>query len=667
MSRISQLPPSVVTKIAAGEVIERPASVVKEMLENSVDAGATRIDIEVEQGGIDRILIADNGSGIHHDDLSLVFSSHATSKLRNADDLFNIATLGFRGEAMASIGGVGQVTVQSRQHDQTSGSEITCRGGTLSPIKAWNGSPGTRIEVKHLFFNVPVRRKFLRKPTTEMGHIAETFVRVALSQPNLHMTLKHNGKLIHEVPATTDLPQRVGIFFGEELRETLYPVQASYNDVVLNGFIADPSVERGNAKMQYLFLNGRWIRDRSIGHAIQEAYRGLLMTGRYPVWFLFLEMPPDLVDVNVHPTKCEVRFRDGQMLYGMTLSSIRKRLSQENLTPKLQAPTSTMEQPTPQNSVPPKNIATLPPLPSSQQLVDHPAFSASHFAHGEPSVVPAEPVVPEPTSSATDDAPPLAFVVPEPPPVETDYSGGLPPSPPIASAPTMDGSAAAIPPSPEALASAFQNAAQTPAENQSYSQADFSPEQPDLKAIQLYNAYLVLETPEGMLVIDQHALHERILFEQLKNRMRDQTLETQQLLIPEPVDFPPDQAALALEHTEDLRELGLHIEDFGSGTLALHGYPAILGNKAPEKTLRAVVEHLTTQDRVPTREQLLNDLLSLMACHSAVRAGDPLNQEQIAALVAKRDLVDDTHHCPHGRPTSLLFTRRDLDRQFGRV
>ncbi len=663
MSRISQLPPSVVTKIAAGEVIERPASVVKEMLENSVDAGATRIDIEVEQGGIDRILIADNGCGVHHDDLSLVFSSHATSKLRNADDLFNIETLGFRGEAMASIGGVAQVTVQSRQHDQTSGSELTCRGGTLTPIKAWNGSPGTRIEVKHLFFNVPVRRKFLRKAPTEMGHIAETFVRVALSQPNLHMTLRHNGKLIHEVPATADLQQRIGIFLGEELRDTLYPVQANYNDVVLSGFVADPSVERGNAKMQYLFLNGRWIRDRSIGHAVQEAYRGLLMTGRYPVWFLFLEMPPDLVDVNVHPTKCEVRFRDGQMLYGMTLSTIRKRLSEENLTPKLQPPTSTMEQPTPSSSFPTK--VTLPPPPSPTGPTNYSSFPTSSAANGAaPKAPPAnsEPVVPKPTVPATEHAPPLEFVVPQPPapPVETE--------PPVSSPVTADEPANSIPPSAADLASAFQNAAsEDRPETQTYTQSNFSPEQPDFKAIQLYNAYLVLETPEGMLVIDQHALHERILFEQLKTRMRDQTLETQQLLIPEPVDFPPDQAALALDHSDDLKELGLHVEDFGNGTLALHSYPALLGNKAPEKTLRAVVEHLATQDRVPTREQLLNDLLSLMACHSAVRAGDPLNQEQIAALVAKRDLVDDTHHCPHGRPTSLLFTRRDLDRQFGRV
>jgi DNA mismatch repair protein MutL len=340
MGRIQQLPESVITKIAAGEVIERPASVVKELLENSVDAGARRIDIEVDEGGTELIRVVDDGCGIATDDLPLAFASHATSKLNNADDLFQIATLGFRGEALASIGGVAQVTLQSRQADQVAGCEIACHGSTLGPVRPWNGAPGTRIEVRHLFYNTPVRRKFMRTTATEMGHICEVFTRLALAHTGLHLTLRHNGKQVYEVPPTANLLERLGLFFGAEVQDKLYAIAGEPGVARLHGFVADPSCERGNAKMQYLFLNGRWIRDRSLGHALQEAYRGLIMTGRFPVSFLFLQMPADLVDVNVHPTKAEVRFRDGHGLYSLVLNTVRKRLSAANLTPRLQPPST---------------------------------------------------------------------------------------------------------------------------------------------------------------------------------------------------------------------------------------------------------------------------------------------------------------------------------------
>jgi DNA mismatch repair protein MutL len=607
MPRIQQLSHSVITKIAAGEVIERPSSVVKELLENAVDAGSTRIDIEVDQGGSELIRVVDNGCGIHAEDLLLAFASHATSKLQTADDLFRIGTLGFRGEALASIGGVAQVTLQSRPTGEPCGAEIACNGGELSPVRAWNGAPGTRIEVRHLFYNTPVRRKFLRTVSTEMGHLCETFTRLALSQPAQHLTLRHNGKQVYEVPLSADLLDRIRLFFGAEVSDQLYPVEAELGDVKLHGYIADPACERGNAKMQYLFVNGRWVRDRSLGHALQEAYRGLLMTGRYAVAFLFLELPADQVDVNVHPTKAEVRFRDGHGLYGLVLSTIRKRLSAENLTARLQV-TSTL-------------AAPQTPLPSPN--------TGSMFVPSAPSFSPLPP--------------PPVFPVPSPPP-RTD-NGSTAPSVP----------ASAPPPQPPA-----ETAPALPPLQDLPSPGMF-------KAIQLYNAYLVLETPEGMLVIDQHALHERILFEHLKRRIGAGTLETQRLLIPEPIDLTAEQAARTLEHRSALAELGLGVEDFGGGTVLLTSYPAILGNRSPRAVLKAVVDHLGSKDRPPTREQLFNDLLSLMACHSAVRAGDPLTPDEIAALVAQRQLADDTHHCPHGRPTALLFSRQDLDRQFRRI
>jgi DNA mismatch repair protein MutL len=585
MPRIQQLPPSVVTKIAAGEVIERPSSVVKELLENSVDAGSTRIDIDIEQGGVELIRVVDNGCGILAADLPLAFASHATSKLQSADDLFRIGTLGFRGEALASIGGVAQVTLQSRTPDQACGAEVGCQGGDLGPVRAWNGSPGTRIEVRHLFYNTPVRRKFLRTPATETGHVCEAVTRLALACPALHLTLRHNGKLVYEVPATADLPVRLGLFFGAEVRDRLYALEAGQAPVRLRGYVADPACERGNAKMQYLFVNGRWIRDRSLGHALHEAYRGLLMTGRYPVAFLFLELPPDQVDVNVHPTKAEVRFRDSHALYHLVLTAIRERLRAENLTARLQAPSMAG--------------GPQPPGPDARREVGLPTQEA-----GLTSVPPRA------------DGISLDHRMETP----TPFAGATPPS-------------------------------------------SLSAE----KVIQLYDAYLVVETPEGMLVIDQHALHERILFEQLKQRVRSGPLESQRLLIPEPVDFSAEQAARTLEHCEALAELGLGVEDFGGGTVLLTSYPAILGNRSPQVTLRAVVDHLVAKERPPSREQLLNNLLSLMACHAAVRAGDRLTPEEMNALIAQRGLADDTHHCPHGRPTALLFSRQELERQFRRI
>ncbi len=617
---IRQLSPETINRIAAGEVIERPASVVKELLENAVDAGSPRIDVEVEQGGAELIRVVDNGGGILADDLPLAFASHATSKLANADDLFQVGTLGFRGEALASVGGIAQVTLQSRPPALAEGAEITCQGGELSAVRAWNGAPGTRVEVRHLFFNTPVRRKFLRTAGTEMGHICETFTRLALARPDLHLTLRHNGKDVYEVPASAQLGQRIGLFCGAEVGDRLYPLEARHGPIRLHGFVADPSCARGNAKMQYLFLNGRPIRDRSLGHAVQEAYRGLLLTGRYAVAFLFLDMPPELVDVNVHPTKAEVRFRDAQTLFTLVHSTVRQRLSAENLTARLQA-TSTLAH---------------PQLPQSSEAPSwfRPRLSEESSTLFAEAGLPAWQLQPRPPLAAAGQAGSLPYQ-------------GTSCLPSASAAP-------AVSPSPEEAAR--EAAAQFP------SSASWFP-----KAIQLYNAYLVLETPEGMLVIDQHALHERILFEHLQERLRSGSLESQKLLIPEPVELTAEQAARTLEHRQALAELGLGVEEFGGGTLLVTSYPALLQKRTPGQILKTIVDFLCAKDRPPTRQQLLNDLLSVMACHAAVRAGDPLTAEEIASLVAQRQLAGDPHHCPHGRPTSLLFTRQDLDRQFRRI
>jgi DNA mismatch repair protein MutL len=610
MPRIQTLPPAVTTKIAAGEVIERPASVVKELLENAVDAGSTRIDLEVEQGGIELIGVVDNGCGIVAEDLPLAFASHATSKLRDADDLFRIGTLGFRGEALASIGGVAQVLMQSRPADQPSGAELRCEGGEMAQIRPWNGSPGTRIEVRHLFYNTPVRRRFMRSPPTEMAHVSETFIRLAMSQLTVHWSLTNNGRTVYDIPASAGVLDRIGTFFGDAVSQRLYAVEARQGATVLKGYIADPQCDRGNAKGQYLFVNGRWVRDRSLGHAVQEAFRGLLMTGRYAVTFLFLELPADQVDVNVHPTKAEVRFRDPNAVHHLVLTTLRERLRKENLTARL-IPTSTLGPPRPQSGLG-SNVPISPPW----------------------------------TLSVPTSTPPLPFSDGPPPQLET---------------PTSVSSPVALGDSPDKNERSTRPEASIP----SPSGSTFSVA--GAKVIQLYDTYLVVETQEGMLVIDQHALHERILFEQLTERLRAGSIEKQPLLIPEPIDLTSEQAARVLEQRQALAELGLEIEEFGGDTVLLRTCPALLGRGAPSAIFQVVVDHLMSQERLPNREILFSALLSLLACHSAVRAGDHLPPEEIAALLQQRHLADNTHHCPHGRPTALLFSRLDLERQFGRI
>jgi DNA mismatch repair protein MutL len=626
MPRIQQLPNTVITKIAAGEVIERPASVVKELMENSVDAGSTRIDIAIEQGGVELIRVVDDGCGIAPDDLPLAFACHATSKLQTADDLFHVQTLGFRGEALASIGGVAQVTLQSRPTGAAVGAALTCNGGELGEVRPWNGSTGTRIEVRHLFYNTPVRRKFLRTIATELGHVTEAVTRLALSHPHLHLTLQHNNKTVFEVPPTLNLPERLGLFFGGEVRKGVYELDVKQGPARLHGFIVDPACDRGNAKLQYLFLNGRWIRDRSLGHALQESYRGLLMTGRYAIAFLFLELPPDLVDVNVHPTKIEVRFRDAQPLYHLVLTACRDRLRRESLTPRLQTPAFASMPAL--SSLPPPGERL--PFPEVQLPRPQPAFAARP---------PLETTWPAPGPAA----PPAA-------PTQRDDES-------LEEAETLE--TAVDPVTPETAIPIAPAAPSAPNGLWGY--------RPAPRAIQLHNAYLVSETEEGMLVIDQHALHERILFDQLKSRVRAGTLERQRLLIPEPVELPGEQAARLLEQRQALAELGLEVEEFGGNTLLVTSYPAMLGRQSPAEILRAVADHLAAHDRAPNREQLFNDLLSLMACKAAVKAGDPLTPELIDELLAQRDLAHDPHHCPHGRPTALLFSRQDLDRQFRRI
>jgi DNA mismatch repair protein MutL len=629
MASIEQLPVGVINKIAAGEVIERPASVIKELMENSIDAGATRIDVSVEKGGSDLARVTDTGSGIPQQELLLAVASHATSKLRCADDLYRVSTLGFRGEALASIASVSHLTIRSRTAAAAGGGELEVVGGEVHDVVPCGCPQGTMVEVRNLFFNTPVRRKFLRTPQTEMSHATEAFTRMALAHCEVHWSLSHNGRVVHDLPATSDWRSRIAKFFGTDLAAALIPIESMDGDVQLSGYVANPTHSRANNRLQYLLLNGRAIRDRSLQHALSEAYRGLLLTGRYPICFLRLRIAPDAVDVNVHPTKAEVRFLDAGRIYGHLLSTLRTKFLTTDLTPRVQR----------------SNGAT--------------AVAASGpGAASPPSVAGATPAAgPLLSGSATPVAGPPAAEGPE---LTEWVQPQLSRTDPDGPASRRGADVPPLPSGPEA-----PSAAGLPQTERAESRAAVP--SASVAALQIHNRYLVAESDDGVVVFDQHALHERVLYEQLRTKVLDGAVESQSLLVPEPVDLTAPEAAAVLEHRDLLAQLGVEVKPFGGATVLICAYPAMLANMNPAEVLRGLVDHLMAGGKLPDRRDLLEELLQTVACKAAIKAGDRLTADEVRALLQQRHLAQDSHHCPHGRPTSLIFTRAELDRQFKRI
>ena len=650
---IRQLSASVINKIAAGEVIERPASVVKELIENSVDSGATQIELAIEKGGIEMIRVTDNGSGIAKDQLPLAVTSHATSKIVDADDLFKVGTFGFRGEALASIAEISQTIIRSRTEEDDCGYELTINGGKHEPIEPAGAPVGTTIEVRQLFYNTPVRQKFLKTPGTEKGHIAEAFTRVALAHPEIAMTMWHNGKVQHQLPATDSWRERIEAFFGPEISNSLISVENEVGDVKVCGFVVDPAVSRANNRMQYLFLNGRYIRDRSLQHALSESYRGLLMVGRFPICFLRLAMPFSLVDVNVHPAKLEVRFQNGGQIYSQLLGTVRNRFLTTDLTSKAQLtrPGSVDDfKPFPGSAGVGATGVSIAPEENQSQISFAKQNSSIDWTQAprNPFPAPAMPAFPNtPSHSAIGGTPSGAFASGS---AGTATHGSA----------TTHGSAVDSD-NPFAFpGQQFQRADAT------HAHARPAPTQ-TLTALQVHNTYLISESDEGMLVIDQHALHERVIYEQIRDKILEGKLESQKLLVPEPVHLPPAEAALVLEHTEVLAKIGVDVESFGGDTILVTAYPAMLAKQNPAEILRNIVDQLVAGKKQLDSRDLIDELLHMISCKAAVKAGDKLASEEITALLEHRELCQDAHHCPHGRPTSLVFTREELDKRFKRI
>ncbi|MFH0983727.1 MAG: DNA mismatch repair endonuclease MutL [Planctomycetota bacterium] len=630
MSRIRMLPDLLVNKIAAGEVVERPASVVKELVENALDAGATRVAVTIEDGGKQLIRVTDDGEGMTAEDLGLAVMPHATSKLSSEDDLYRIATLGFRGEALASIGAVSNMRIVSRKRGSVEGHQIIVSGEKVQPSGAAGGPEGTTVEVRDLFFNVPARRKFLRTHATETGHIHEQFARLALGFPEVGFDLTSNGRLAHQLPADQRIRDRIASLYGPELADELIPITRDERGIVIEAYAAPPIRSRSTTSWQSVFVNGRYIRDRFVQHAVREAYRGLMEHDRQPVYLLFVTVDPETVDVNVHPTKIEVRWRDSNLIHSQVLSAFRETFFRTDLTPALRTgpgrglPSARFPAPEDPDAVRRQMVDA---LRSAKPIVGESAPAA--FRNPTPPQSPSDSTLSTRRSTpSTHDAAELW---------RSAYAGPAP----------MDRAGGFSPPGPAAIDVVRPR-----------------------RALQLHNTYLVVESDEGMLIIDQHALHERILYNQLCERLTSGPLEGQRLLLPETLTVTPKQMTLLQENEALLHQIGIEVTSFGHDAVAVQSFPALLKDADAAPFLRDLLDKLEEkeeQGRTTHPETLVHELLDMMACKAAVKAGDPLTPDEIDALVAQKDLVEKSSSCPHGRPTTLRLTVKDLEKQFKRT
>ncbi len=571
---IAVLPELVRNQIAAGEVVERPASVVKELVENALDAGARHVRLDLEQGGVQLVRVSDDGAGMTAADLELAFESFATSKLSDASDLEHIATLGFRGEALASIGSVARCRARSRPREQLLGAEVENAGGRLTRAREAGAPEGTAVEVRDLFYNTPARRRFLKTTATELARCLDIVQRIALAHEGVGFDVHHDGKQVVAVEAGMDLRARVRRFFGAELAQALVPVEGSDGDTRLSGLVAPPRFARRDTSRQMWFLNGRPLRDKVLVRCLKDAYHGFLPAGSQPVAFLNLSMDPARVDVNVHPQKSEVRFRDSRRVFGFLAGVLREAVASTDMA-----------------------------TPGERVL----EIAARREERGGTGAL--------------------------------DFS-----SPPPRPSPEYGGASVAREGGHERTAA-----------------DDFSG-----PFLQVARTYVLRALPDGFEIVDQHALHERLTFEELRRDYAAGTIEVQRLLVPEVVEVGPAQAQLLESQAQALARIGIHVSRFGEGAVAIDGLPSRLRHPDAEGVLRDVLAILERTGKAPDADEVLEEVLHSAACRSSVMAGDRLDEEEMRALLERAAALESDQTCPHARPTRVRFTTADLERAFHR-
>jgi len=618
LNDIRILPDALANQIAAGEVVERPASVVKELVENAIDAGATKIQIDVEKGGKNLIQVADNGRGMSGDDAQLAFARHATSKIGSAQDLEGILTLGFRGEALPSIASVAKVRLSTASDENQGGTLAVFEGGAGGTFKDIACPRGTVIEVAQLFFNTPARRKFLKGDSTEFSHIAQAVTHQALAYPHIHFNLRHNGREIINTLPTEQFLYRIAELFGAELVKELVKVEQKTGDYKLEGYVSSPIYTRANRSAQYSFVNRRFVRDKVILHATQHGYSHLLPKGRHPVIFLDLTMNPKLLDVNVHPSKAEVRFAFQQEVHQLVSEGVRNALSRNEKADPVALESASEENP-----------------PLGVDRGGRPVASQYPPAHS----------LPTPSRTLRDD-----YSIP----MRRDYAEALE---------TLYKPHEAV--SPSSSHGFGTHEGQEPVyfdqKPMPVSSLIFSEFQP---LGQLDNSFIIMQGKKGMVVVDQHVAHERILYERFRNAAKNKKVEVQQLLFPVPVEFSPAESELLVQHLERLKELGMEVELFGKNEFLLRSVPAILKDNDHAQILAEIVGLLQGQQSPNILEEKFEDILIMMSCRNAIKINHPIGPDQIAKLISDLEQTQMPFTCPHGRPIALFFDMEDLLKKF---
>jgi DNA mismatch repair protein MutL len=605
MSRIRLLSETVASQVAAGEVVERPASVVKELIENSIDAGARKIDAVIRRGGISVVRVIDDGCGMDRDDALLSLERHATSKIRSAADLQAVATLGFRGEALPSIASVSRFRLTTREADAVAGTEIVVNGGKIDIVRDGGEAPGTQVEVRSLFYNLPARRKFLRSENTESRNIEHQVHLQAISHPQVGFSLLRDDRMLFQLPPAVTLSDRIRDLYGIDFLERLVEVKAAPSSKIhVGGFIGQAGLSRQTRAQQLVFVNGRAIESGLLTAAIREGYHTALMKGQYPVTFLFLELDPAAVDVNVHPAKREVRFRDPTAVREAIVHSIQQTLERGRVAwqEKFRAPATTAP------SIPERTVPNLELRP--------------------------EVIAPKETHR---ELPYLASTQPQ----------------------------RVIPRREDAEGPRTPSGVSVPEEKAAIASGKNAPQQFQIIGV-LSKLYVLMENADGLVLVDQHAAHERILFEELRQRMEEQGVPTQKLLLPQTFDVPPRDADWIERNLSILQKMGMGIESFGPGTFKIDSLPGFLNVSDPTQFMRKVIDDLKSAGNSTSPMRLGEEMIAKTVCRHAVKANDPLRYPEIEKLI--RDLLecDLPYCCPHGRPTMIQISLAELEKKFGR-
>jgi DNA mismatch repair protein MutL len=603
---IRQLPKTLVNRIAAGEVVERPASAVKELVENSIDAGANQVDVLVRDGGRTQVIITDNGCGMSREELSLAVERHATSKLPN-DDLINISSLGFRGEALASIGAVSRLKLTSRRSDDDEAWTLDVEGGKLGTTLPAAHPPGTRLEIKDLFFATPARLKFLKTPRTELGHVTEAIKRLAMAHPDIGFKLNDGDRdLLRLAPAQGDFLdsclERLGAIMGRDFANNAISINAEREGIVLTGYAGLPTLNRGNAQMQFLFVNGRPVRDKLFYGALRGAYRDFLASDRYPMVALFLDVPAEKLDVNVHPAKTEVRFSDAALVRGLIVGAVKHGLAEAGHRASTTVANSALA------------AVQSGSLPLGRG-------NAGYSSAGGSGSVPY---------GLADRA--QSFFAPN---------------------------------------SGFDAPLVAPDVGEGFGVSVFNDEDQEnyplgVARAQLHETYIVAQTGDGIVIVDQHAAHERLVHERIKKSLETRGVKRQGLLIPEVVELGTTSAELLNKRCDELLELGLAIEKFGPGAVVVREVPALLGNCDIQGLVRDLADGLAESDETLALKDRLGDITAKMACHGSVRAGRRLNATEMNALLREMEATPHSGQCSHGRPTYVELKLIDIEKLFGR-